>query len=166
MNPNGEVTAWRALSGDDICICGIGARTAVGLTAGASAAAVRASISGLGIHPFFVDQDDEPVSFAADPAIEADLPIAKRMLYMLQSVSEEVQGQIPSTVKIDRVWLALPEPRSGLPAVLDTGLAAQIVSTGLTREPVHTLSRGHAGGLMRLAGRRRGAFARGRLKPL
>lgn len=109
---------------------------------------MRGGISGLGLHPFFVDQDDEPVSFAADPAIAPDIPIAERMRQMLHSVAEEAQSQIPSTIRFDGVWLALPEPRSGLPADLDTWLAAQIVSTGLMPEPVRTLSRGHAGGLM------------------
>ncbi len=151
MSSHVEVAAWAPLPGEYICICGIGARTAVGLSAEASAAAVRGSISGLGLHPSFVDLDDEPVSFAADPAIAPDIPIAERMLRMLQSVAEEVQSQIPSTIKIDGVWLALPEPRSGLPADLAAWLAAaHSGNTDLLRAPVHALSRGHAGGLMSL----------------
>jgi 3-oxoacyl-[acyl-carrier-protein] synthase-1 len=150
MSSSAEVFAWKARSGEDVCICGVGARTAVGLTAAASAAAVRGSISGLALHPSFVDRDDEPVSFAADPVIDPDVPIAERMLHMLQSVAEEVRSQAPSTIKIDCCWLALPEHRSGLPAELGNWFAAQIVDTGLGREPVHTLSRGHAGGLIAL----------------
>lgn len=136
--------------GEDVCICGIGARTAIGLSADASAAAVRASVSGLGLHPFFVDQDEQPVSFAADPAIAPDIPIAERMLHMLQSVTAEVRSQIPETVRIDGVWLALPEPRSGLPSDLNSWLAAQPVSVGLLRDPMRAHARGHAGGLMAL----------------
>ena len=151
MSSDAEVSAWKPRPGEDVCICGIGARTAVGLSAEASAAAVRGSISGLGLHPFFVDQDDEPVSFAADPAIAPDTPIAERMLYMLQSVAEEAQSQIPSTIKIDGVWLALPEPRSGLPADLASRLAAaQPGNTDLLQGSIQALSRGHAGGLMAL----------------
>jgi 3-oxoacyl-[acyl-carrier-protein] synthase I len=146
-----EVAAWAPRPGEDVCICGIGARTAIGLSAEASAAAVRGSISGLGLHPFFVDEEDEPVSFAADPAIAPDTPIAERMLHMLRSVAEEVQSQIPSTIKIDSVWLALPEPRSGLPADVPSWLAAaQAGNTDLAPGAVHALSRGHAGGLMAL----------------
>lgn len=146
-----EVAAWTPRPGEDVCICGIGARTAIGLSVEAAAAAVRGSISGLGLHPFFVDQDNEPVSFAADSAIAPDIPIAERMLHMLQSVAEEVQSQVPSSIKIDSVWLALPEPRSGLPADLASWLAAaQSGNTDLAQGAVHTLSRGHAGGLMAL----------------
>jgi 3-oxoacyl-[acyl-carrier-protein] synthase-1 len=138
-----------------VCICGIGARTAVGLSAEASAAAVRGSISGLGLHPFFVDQEDEPVSFASDPAIDPDTPIAERMLRMVQSVSEEALGQSPSStpINVDCCWLALPEPRSGLAPNLDEWLgAAQADGLRLPNEAVRTLSRGHAGGLMAVQG--------------
>jgi 3-oxoacyl-[acyl-carrier-protein] synthase-1 len=153
MSPLVEVSAWAPGPGDDVCICGIGARTAVGLSAEASAAAVRGSISGLGLHPFFVDQEDEPVSFAADPAIAPDIPIAERMLRMVQSVTGEALGHAPSTVPIDVdcCWLALPEPRSGLAPNLHEWLGAgQADGLRLPNESVRTLSRGHAGGLMAL----------------
>ena len=153
MSSQIEITAWDARSGDDVCICGVGARTAVGSTAPASAAAVRASISGLGLHPSFVDQDDEPVSFAADPLIDADIPIAERMFHMWQSVAEEVLSQVPSMLKIDCSWLALPEPRAGLPADLSSWLAiAESKRTNFSLGSVHTLSGGHASGLMALQG--------------
>ena len=150
-----EVAAWAPRPGADVCICGIGARTAVGLSAEASAAAVRGSISGLGLHPFFVDQEGEPVSFAADPAIDPDTPIAERMLRMVQSVSEEALGHSPSatSINVDCCWLALPEPRSGLAPNLDEWLgAAQADGLGLPNESVRTLLRGHAGGLMAVQG--------------
>jgi 3-oxoacyl-[acyl-carrier-protein] synthase-1 len=144
-----EVSAWAPHPGEDVCVCGIGARTAVGLSADASAAAVRGSISGLGLHPFFVDRAGEPVSFAADPAIEVDCPIAARMLSMAQSVAEEGRSRAP--IDLDCCLLALPEPRSGLATDLDSWLAAALAETmGLQRESVRTLSRGHAGGLMAL----------------
>lgn len=155
MNAPVDVAAWAPLPGEDVCICGIGARTAVGLGAEASAAAVRGSISGLGLHPFFVDQEDEPVSFAADSEIAPDLPIAERMLRMARSVTEQALGQASTTTPIDVgcCWLALPEPRSGLAPNLDAWLgAAQADVLALPPESVRTLSRGHAGGLMALQG--------------
>src|SRR4051794_25178595 len=112
MGSDIQVSSWTSRSGDDICICGVGARTAVGLSAPASAAAVRASISGLGLHPSFIDQDYAPVSFAADAELTVDMPIPDRMIYMLQSVVEEVKAQVPP-LEVDSCWLALPEPRSG-----------------------------------------------------
>jgi 3-oxoacyl-(acyl-carrier-protein) synthase len=144
MSSSVEVSTWAPRPGEDVCICAIGARTPVGFTAAASAAAVRAGISRLGLHPSFVDQDDEPVSFAADPATAPDIPIAARMQDMLNSVADEVQGQLPVAMSIDGCWLALPEPRAGLPTDLAPWLADS------TQGPVHVLSRGHAGGLMAL----------------
>jgi 3-oxoacyl-[acyl-carrier-protein] synthase-1 len=151
MTSNPDVAAWVSRPGEEVCICGVGARTAIGLSADASAAAVRGSISGLQLHPSFSDQEYEPVSFAADPAIAPEIPIAERMLLMLHAVAEEVRSQMPSTIQIDRVWLALPESRAGLPADLAQGLAAESpVTSAFGRAQVHSLSRGHAGGLMAL----------------
>jgi 3-oxoacyl-[acyl-carrier-protein] synthase-1 len=149
-----DVASWAPRPGEDVCICGIGARTAVGLSAEASAAAVRGSISGLGLHPFFIDQEDEPVSFAADPAIDPDAPIAERMLRMMQSVTEEaLQHAQSASIDVDCCWLALPEPRSGLAPNLSEWLgAAQADSLGLPVDSLRTLSRGHAGGLMAAQG--------------
>jgi 3-oxoacyl-[acyl-carrier-protein] synthase I len=155
MSSQIDVAAWVPRLREDVCICGIGARTSVGLSAEASAAAVRGSISGLGLHPLFVDEEDEPVSFAADPAIAPDLPIAERLLRMAQSVTEEAIGHAPSTtpIAVDCGWLALPEPRSGLAPDLHAWLgAAHAEGLGLPNESVRTLSRGHAGGLMAVQG--------------
>lgn len=151
MSSNPEVAAWVPRPGEEVCICGVGARTAVGLSADASAAAVRGSISGLRLHPSFTDQEYEPVSLAVDPALGPDIPIADRILLMLHSVADEVRSQIPSTIQIDRVWLALPESRAGLPADLAQRVAAApSTASKFGREQIHSLSRGHAGGLMAL----------------
>jgi 3-oxoacyl-[acyl-carrier-protein] synthase I len=151
MSSNPEVASWLSRPGEEVCICGVGARTAIGLSADASAAAVRGGISGLKLHPSFTDQEYEPVSFAADPAIAPDVPLAERMLLMVHSVVEEVRSRIPPTIQIDRVWLALPESRAGLPADLAQRLAAALsAASDFGRAQVHSLSRGHASGLMAL----------------
>src|SRR5262245_44804284 len=98
MNPKSDVAAWRPRGGDAVCICAVGARTAVGLSAEASAAAVRGGISGIGLHPRFVDQEEEAVSFAADAVLAADIPLVERMQHMLRSVAEEVRNRLTSTV--------------------------------------------------------------------
>ena len=154
MSSQLDVSAWAQRPGLDVCICGVGARTAVGLSAEASAAAVRGSISGLTLHPAFVDRDDEAISFAIDPAIAPEVPIADRMLRMMQSVTEQALTQASSTpIDIECCWLALPEPRSGLAPNLDAWLCtAQAEDLRLRPESVRTLSRGHAGGLMALQG--------------
>ncbi len=153
MKARVEVTAWSPPPGGEVCICGVGARTAVGLSAEATAAAVRGSISGLGLHPFFTDHEGEPVSFAADAATEAELPIAERMLRMSRSVASEALSQSQSTLSssIDCCWVALPEPRRGIAADLEAFVAIGLAeSLGMPRESVRALSRGHAGGLMAL----------------
>jgi hypothetical protein len=53
-----------------ICIVGVGAVTAVGLTAPSAAAAVRAGIAGFGEHPFMIDRQGEPMIVAAVPNLE------------------------------------------------------------------------------------------------
>ena len=55
-----------------ICIVGVGAVTAVGLTAPSAAAAVRAGIAGFGEHPFMVDRQGEPMIVAAVPNLGND----------------------------------------------------------------------------------------------
>ena len=63
-----------------VCIIGIGARTPVGLTAPAAAAAVRASISGIVDHPYMVDKAGEKMSVAMDPELPTELNGLDRLL--------------------------------------------------------------------------------------
>jgi 3-oxoacyl-[acyl-carrier-protein] synthase-1 len=102
-----------------------------------------------------MDQEDEPVSFAADAALSPDIPIAERMRHLVQSVTEEalVEASSKLPINVDSCWLALPEPRSGLAPNVDEWLGfAQAASLGLPNESIRTLSHGHAGGLMALQG--------------
>jgi 3-oxoacyl-[acyl-carrier-protein] synthase I len=148
-----DATTWSPPLEVTVSICGVGARTSVGLTAEASAAAVRGSISGLVVHPVFVDHANEPVSFALDPAMDVDLPIEERILRMSESVAEEALSQAASTlpVPVDCCLVALPEPRRGIAADLELYVASALAeSLGLRHESVRALSRGHAGGLMAL----------------
>ena len=153
MSAYAEVAGWAPGPGDDVCISSIGARTSLGLSAAASAAAVRASISGLARHPIFIDQTGDPVSFAADPEIDPDCPLAERLRRMMWSVAGEALDHEVSArpIDVDCCWLALPEPRSGLAANLDEWLARDLAhGLGLRPESMRTLPRGHAGGLMAL----------------
>ena len=84
MNPAIKVSAWQCAGSAQITVVGVGARTSIGSSAPATAAAVRGGISGLSLHPSFVDAGGEPVSFAADPFIDPDVSVEQRMLDMLQ----------------------------------------------------------------------------------
>ncbi|MFM0521676.1 MULTISPECIES: hypothetical protein [Caballeronia] len=151
MNASVKTSAWTHSGPDDICVVGLGARTAVGASAPASAAAVRGGVSGVSLHKQFKDEDGEPVTFAADPVIDPDAPIAQRMAEMLRAAGEEALGDAAadSSACPDCCVLALPEPRAGLPSEIGSLLAAeQARHLGLSPDSVRTIARGHAGGLM------------------
>lgn len=153
MNPQVEMVHWDSESFADISVCGIGARTAIGLSVAASAAAVRAGVSGLALHPVFKDRANEPISFAADPLLESGLPVEHRMRAMLLSAVEEAVGQNlqAEPMRIGACWLAFPEARAGLDPQMHGRLAASLADElRLPPESIYVLPRGHAGGLMAL----------------
>lgn len=150
-----DMAIWDAAPAQEICVCGLGARTAVGMSVAASAAAVRGGVSGLSLHPVFKDRANEPISFAADPMLAPDVPLAQRMWTMLLSVIEEasLQASPPASpsLQIDACWLSLPEPRAGLEPHLDQWLGQKLADDLRLPVPsVRVLSQGHAGGLMAL----------------
>lgn len=151
MNPAVEVSAWQRDGSERITVVGVGARTSIGCSAPSTAAAVRGGISGLSLHPSFVDAGGEPVSFAADPFIHPDAALEQRMLDMLRDAATEALNPATSGTGIapDFCVLALPEPRAGLPINLAARLSAAIAADlGLDAQAVRVLPRGHAGGLM------------------
>lgn len=143
--------SWLTGPTQDVILCEVGARTAIGFNALASAAAVRCGISGVGVHPAFIDKADEPMAFAADAALDAGLVVTKRMEQMLMSaISEALEAVVASEDRARIVcWVGLPEPRPGLPT--DTALSiSAAVSNAFGFSAVHTLQNGHAAGLMAL----------------
>ncbi|WP_140629093.1 hypothetical protein [Methylibium rhizosphaerae] len=153
MNPAIKVSAWACDGSEQIMVVGIGARTAIGASAPATAAAVRGGISGLALNPLFVDNSGEVVQFAADPFIDPDVAIKQRMLDMLRAAASEALGPTNSGGRIvpDCCVLALPEPRAGLPVDLEAQLSAAVAADlGLPTQAIRVLPRGHAGGLLAL----------------
>jgi 3-oxoacyl-[acyl-carrier-protein] synthase-1 len=153
MNRAIKVSAWKCDGSEQITVIGVGARTSVGSSALATAAAVRGGISGLSLHPNFVDARGEPVSFAADPFIDPDVSVEQRMLDMLRAVTIEALTPALSGARVvpDCCVLALPEPRAGLPVDLMAHLSsAAAADLDLDAQAVRVLPRGHAGGLMAL----------------
>jgi 3-oxoacyl-[acyl-carrier-protein] synthase-1 len=53
-----------------ICVVGVGAATSIGMTAPATAAAVRAGIAGFSDHPYMIDRIGEPFVVASAPYID------------------------------------------------------------------------------------------------
>lgn len=133
-------------------IVGVGARTAVGLRAVTSAAAVRAGISRVQEHPFMVDRAGEFMRVAREPSVPADLFGPARLVAMgrpalLEAIEALPRGARP---RID-VLVGLPEERPGW-----TAADAAATIRGLVRElpfdvgDVAHFPRGHAAGLIAL----------------
>ena len=143
-----KVYSWSALPAHEVFLCDVGARTAVGLNAPTSAAAVRCGISGIGVHQAFIDKAEEPMAFACDAALLASLAITTRIEQMLLSAIREALGAALVTQDRARVacWI-LPEPRPGLPVEIALSISAS-VSSAFGFSAVHVLQHGHAAGLM------------------
>ncbi|MCR9162992.1 MAG: beta-ketoacyl synthase N-terminal-like domain-containing protein [Nannocystaceae bacterium] len=109
-----------------IAIAACGARTAVGLGAEATAAAVRAGISRLGLHPRFVDTTGDSVRLAYDASLDLDLRAPERMAVLGLSATEEALKVLGGSMKLG-LYIAGPEPRPGAGKE-----ALQPVSTSLT----------------------------------
>ncbi len=138
-------------------IVGIGARTPVGLTARSSAAAVRAGITRIGNHPYFIDKAGQPMAVAMDSTLPVDLNRLERFYALAIPAIEEALAPL-QMVKPDSLsmpfFLGLPEPRPGLSNGFDQTLAQRFRS--LEKSParftdVFTFPRGHAAGLLSMA---------------
>lgn len=135
-----------------VCICGVGARTPLGLSALSSAAAVRAAISAVALHPIFIDKTGEKMCVAHDASLDPFILTIDRFATLLFASLQEaladaitLRGGAPVPFII-----GLPEPRPGLPPDLDRMLARRLREEGIVRptDPIHMLPHGHAAGLM------------------
>lgn len=146
-----DAIVWSASGGGEVCLCGIGARTPLGLSALASAAALRGSISAVIAHRNFIDQAGEPAALACDAEFEAALPIVARMERMLVAALAEALDGLATKRETARVQciIGLPEGRPGLPNDLGSRLLAAVCRAfGMSPADVHLLPHGHAAGLM------------------
>lgn len=135
-----------------VCICGVGARTPLGLNALSSSAAVRAAISAVALHPIFVDKTGEKMCVAHDALLDPFIPATDRFVTLLHASLQEalagattLRGGTPVPFII-----GLPEPRPGLPPDLDQMLALRLREEDIVRptDPILMLPHGHAAGLM------------------
>jgi 3-oxoacyl-[acyl-carrier-protein] synthase-1 len=154
-------TESRGNGKSQICIVGVGAVTAVGLTAPSAAAAVRAGIPGFGEHPFMVDRQGEPMVVAAVPSQgeEADgndrfgrlaKPALREALLPVESHRREI-GDIP-------LFIGLPPQRPGRPAELERQMTDALGRVGGISS-VDCTANGHAAGLMALGAAARKVIA-------
>jgi len=136
-------------------IIGTGARTALGLNAPATAAAVRAGIAMMEDHPSLVDKRRTPMVVCRDAELPAELGGVDRFLQLaLPPALEALQPLLPKKPLPAplSVLVALPEPRPGLSADLGDQFrrrfAAGLKEQGVDIQQVECHALGHAGGLV------------------
>lgn len=139
-----------------VCIVGVGARTAAGLNAVSSAAAVRAAISAIEAHPYMVDKVGEPMDVAMVPVPEEGLRGGERFAVLAAPALQEALAPLATLGTRQTpvpLVLGLPEARPGRPPTLDQDLPPALNRLGLTAPPlgrITTMPYGHAAGLMAL----------------
>lgn len=134
------------------CICGFGARTPVGRTAFASAAAVRAAISMFNDHPYMIDQAGEPMVVAMDAFLAEEPAGAGRFLELGLSAAEEALGTLRGEEGIAKqlqILIGLPGQRPGLPEDLEDEILGGFQGH-FPGARVEVVQCDHGGGLMAL----------------
>jgi 3-oxoacyl-[acyl-carrier-protein] synthase-1 len=135
-----------------VYVAAIGCSTPVGRSALASAAAVRAGISGLAEHPDMVDTVGEPMRVARAPWLDLDIPVQARFEALLFPAIEQVLQPIDAAADSEiRIGLALglPSVRPGLPTNLERDFSGSIVSRFANRlSALATFAIGHAAGFI------------------
>ena len=137
---------------ENIFIVGMGAATAVGRGAWASAAAVRAGVSGFTQHPSMADAVGTPIRVAMAPWIDAGVKGLDRLEALLVSAVGEALAPMPGLPRDAARWalaLALPSARPGLPSDLGPQLVGRV---GTRFQSVFgsaaVFGAGHAAGLL------------------
>lgn len=137
-------------------IVALAVRCAIGLRAESAAAAVRAGISRISEHPFFIDAMGDKVFCARDPQIDPTVAAPHRILFLIEAALQELVNKItPQRLSQLAVPLliGLPEPRPGLQEQhtpwLQRGIAALSLS-GLGAAKVELFRKGHASSLLAL----------------
>lgn len=129
----------------------LSARTSVGATAEATAAAIRAGISRIAEHPFLLDVLGNPLLCGREPTLPAKQLGTSRMATLLDLSLGQVFAKIPALAATGArvpVWLALPTPRPGFTEADARAVAAHL-ATQLSC-PVQPIAEGHAAGMLAL----------------
>lgn len=135
-----------------------GARTSIGLTAGSSAAAYRAGISGMGEHPFIIDQSGDPLTVARDSRLDPELMGSNRFIALAEAALREAclpieANRWPPGFRVP-VFLGLPEYRPGFSqqdAYAVQQALTQIAGLPIQLGQVDIITQGHAAGFLALA---------------
>jgi 3-oxoacyl-[acyl-carrier-protein] synthase I len=128
----------------------VAARTAVGLRADATAAAIRAGVSRIREHPFLTDAIGDPLKCGMDSLLDPEQPCDVRIAELAHAAFVELVGKLgPGFPTNAPLLLTLPERRPGF----DQDEEAQAVRTIRSFVGGFRLElgpRGHAGSLVAL----------------
>jgi 3-oxoacyl-[acyl-carrier-protein] synthase-1 len=137
-------------------VAGLGARTAVGLSAETTAAAVRAGIDGFAEHPYMTDREDKPIMVAPVPYLDEASVVLVRLLRLTLPAAREAMTGL-ATMQESRanisVFLGLPDERPGLPSGYADRIAERLcryLGRAVSVGDVEIVTTGHAAGLMAL----------------
>jgi len=113
-------------------IAGLGARTPIGRSVWASAAAARAGLCGFCEHPFMVDTAGEPMRVARAPWIDWRVAGIDRLAALLLPAIDEALGELirlsaGMSLRLG-LALALPTSRPGLPPATGEALLARVAA--------------------------------------
>lgn len=139
----------------DVSIVGFGARTPVGATAVAAAAAVRAAVAMFGDHPYMIDKAGNAMVVAIDPFLPPDLAGVDRLLDIARPAASEALAPL-STVRTRskvEILVGLPEPRPGLPVHVIRDFPAHLkdnLEQHVRINAITAIDAGHSSGLMAL----------------
>ena len=136
-----------------VCIVGVGACTALGADLPSSAAAVRATLSAFGDHPYMIDKDGEPMVVALASSLPEDLGATDRLVALAIAAAQEALASLTADrmqVQGMPAVIGLPPRRPGRADDLDDSLAQRCktdLGGGAQLAVVRTVASGHAAGL-------------------
>lgn len=141
--------------GTTVVVAGVGARTAAGSAAPATAAAVRAAIAAFSEHPFLFDTAGEPYRVARATYLEIDLVGAARLAELAGPAAAEALAPLaaaPGGKPAIPAFIGLPPNRPGRPkdaaAAVIERLRVEMTSARLQLGKVQMIETGHAAGAM------------------
>lgn len=137
-----------------VVIAGVGARTAVGMTGPATAAAVRAGIAGFDSHPFMMDTAGSRMIVALAPYLSIDVSGVERLSNLAvpaaaEALAQPVVGLGSKSAVPVFIGMSQPRPgRSGDLAVVAKRVATEVSASGLPVGKLSIIQAGHAAGTM------------------
>lgn len=141
---------------EQVAICGVGARTPVGPTIPASAAAIWTGITGFGDHPHMIGISGEPMQVAIDPDLPEECDCIDRMVQLgVCAAREALEPVLASAHEAGPIGLLLgaPAARPGL-TPSSAGSIGERVKTALAElvaiDEVQVFPVGHTAGLLGL----------------